>query len=176
MKSAFDHMAEFAAGWKNLSDAAFLNMLKKSKPLAGEDDIAWDEEEYWVTGLYRFLAFSREAAKRHLRNAVPLLLDRATEFDQDNLLEGLRHDFEEIFKPDWPALADICIAKAKSKRPGTRKWSLYQLTVLDDPRAAGVFKAALKDKDADIQGLAEIGIGRLKAAADKKTNPRKLKR
>jgi hypothetical protein len=163
MKSAIMHMDEFTAGWKNISDAAFLSMLKKSKPLAGEDDPAWNKESYWINGLYRFLAFSRAAAARKLKAAIPLLLDRATEFDQDNLLEGLRHDFEEIMKPDWAALADICLKAAKSRRVGTRKWSLYQLTVLDDARAFPVFKASLKDKNPDISGLARIGLDRLAA-------------
>lgn len=170
MEDAFDAIDRFRAEWKKISDARFLSLIKNFKPLADEDDPAWDEESYWVDGLYRFLAFSREAAVRKLEEAIPLLLDRATEFDQDSLLEGLRHDFEEIMAPDWSALADICLEKAKSKRAGTRKWSIYQLTVLDDARALATFKAALKDKDPDIKGLAQIGIDHLKTLKAKKRN------
>jgi hypothetical protein len=161
MKSVFDFTDEFQKEWKNLTDKQFLRLLDKFQPLAEEDDPAWEDEEYWINGLYQFWAFSVEATKRGLTEAIPLLLDRATEFDQDNLLEGLRHNFEEIMKPDWAGLADICIEKSKSKRTGTRKWSLYQLIFLDDPRAKTIFKKALKEKNQDIQGIARLGLERL---------------
>lgn len=165
MVSPFDQAEEFALAWKDLNDQAFLARLKKFQPLAEEDDPRWEKESYWINGLYKFWALAQEATRRRLAAAIPLLLDRVTEFDQDNLLESLRHMFEEIMAPDWQALADICIAKASSPRIGTRKWSLYQLAVLNDERATRVFKKALRDKNPEIKDIARLGLDRLAAAA-----------
>lgn len=164
MASVFDHEKKYTQAWRPLSDRAFLARLRRFQPLAEEDDPRWQKESYWTNGLYKFWAFAQESARRRLAAAIPLLLDRATEFDQDNLLEGLRHAFEEIMRPDWQALADICIAKAGSPRVGTRKWSLYQLAILNDERAIPVLKKALRDKNPEVRDLAQLGIDRLAAA------------
>lgn len=153
--------------WEKLSDKIFLKRLTEFKPLAEEDAPEWEDEVYWDDGLAQFIAFAEEAASRKLTAAIPLILDRATEFDQDSELEGLRHSFEEIVAPDWNSLAEICMEKSKSNRVGTRKWSLYQLAFLNDPRAKHIFKLALKDDNEDIQGIAELGLERLKVAAQK---------
>lgn len=176
MVSALDKAKEFARTWKPLSDRAFLGRLRRLQPLAEEDDARWDKESYWINGLYKFWAFAQESERRKLAEAIPLLLDRVTEFDQDNLLESLRHIFEEIMRPDWQALADICIAKAPSPRVGTRKWSLYQLAVLNDARALPVFQKALHDANQEVRDIARLGLDRLAAVAKPKPGRSSRKR
>lgn len=151
----------FQRSFRPLSDAEFLHALKEFPVLAPEDAPQWEEAEYWNDGLYQFLALAEESARRRLEAAIPLLLDRATDFDQDGDLEGLRHCFEEIMTPRWAELADICMDKARSDHAGTRKWSFYQLTVLDDMRAKTLFERALLDPHPDIQDIAQIGLERL---------------
>ena len=156
-----NQIERYKSSFHLLSDADFLQVLERFPVLAPEDSPLWDEAEYWNDGLYQFLALAEESARRRLEAAIPLLLDRTTVFDQDSDLEGLRHCFEEIMTPRWTDLADICLEKARSDRAGARKWSLYQLTVLDDVRAKGIFESALQDSEPDIRGIARIGLERL---------------
>jgi hypothetical protein len=77
------------------------------------------------------------------------------------MMRGLRHRWEGISKPDWAALADVCIELSASKRPGTRLWAIHQLMILDDPRARQVFESALRDEIDEISRTAAVGLRRL---------------
>jgi len=77
------------------------------------------------------------------------------------MMRGLRHSFERIFDPDWAALADVCMELCESRRPGTRLGAIYQLMILDDPRARQVFDRALNDAIEDVRRLAAVGLDRL---------------
>lgn len=96
-----------------------------------------------------------------MRPAVRLLLERACNGDPGEMMRGLRHACERIFNPDWAALADVCIELSVSKRPGTRQWSIYQLMILDDPRARRIFDRALHDEVVETRENAAIGLQRL---------------
>jgi hypothetical protein len=88
-------------------------------------------------------------------------LERACNGDPGEMMRGLRHASERIFDPDWAALADVCIELSVSKRPGTRLWAIYQLMILDDPRARQVFDSASHDEISEIRRIAAIGLQRL---------------
>src|SRR5215831_9977162 len=135
--------------------------IEQLPPLADEVDPAWDDETYWSGFACRYVALSDVAAKRHLRLAVRLLLERACNGDPGEVMRGLRHAFERIFNPDWAALADVCIELSASKRPGTRLWAIQQLMILDDPRARQVFERALHDEIEQVRWRAAAGLKRL---------------
>jgi hypothetical protein len=76
-------------------------------------------------------------------------------------MRGLRHPLEAIFNPDWSALVDEYLAVARGDRLGTRMWAIAGLAVVDDPRAAPVFEASVREDPADINSFAKIGLERL---------------
>jgi hypothetical protein len=143
------------------SDADVIAEIGQLPPLADEDDPVWDDETYWSDFAARYVALSRVAAERQLRPAVRLLLERACNGDPGEMMRGLRHASERIFKPDWSALADVCIELSVSKRPGTRLWAIDQLMILIDPRARQVFDSALHDEIGEIRWRAAMGLQRL---------------
>jgi len=146
------------ASW---SDADVIAEIEQLPPLADEDDPIWNDASYWSDFACRYVALSDVAAERQLRPAVRLLLERACNGDPGEMMRGLRHALERIFKPDWVALADVCIELSASKRPGTRLWAIDQLMILDDPRARQVFDRALHDEIGEIREIAGIGLQRL---------------
>jgi hypothetical protein len=129
-------------------------------PLADEHDPVWNDETY-CDFADRYVALSLVAADRKSRPAVRLLLERACNGDPGEIMRGLRHAFERIFKPDWAALAEVCIELSTSRRPGTRLWAIDQLKALDDPRARRVFESALRDEVGEIRRIAAAGLQRL---------------
>jgi hypothetical protein len=143
------------------SDADVLAEIEQLPPLADEADPVWNDETYWTNFAYRYVALSDVSAERRLRPAVRLLLERACDGDPGEMMRGLRHAWEHIFNPDWVALADVCIALSASRRPGTRRWAIDQLMILDDPRARPVFANALHEAVAEIRDIAVIGLERL---------------
>ena len=146
------------ASW---SVADVIAEIEQLPPLADEGDPAWDDEGYWSDFAYRYVALSDVAAERQLRPAVRLLLERACNGDPGEMMRGLRHAWERIFNPDWAALADVCMELSASKRPGTRRWAIHQLMILDDPRARHVFDNALHDEIGEIRRIAASGLQRL---------------
>lgn len=146
------------------SDDDILAEMERIPPLADEGDAAWDDPTYWSDFAYRYVALSDVAAKRKLRPAVRLLLERACNGDPSEMMRGMRHSFEAIFAPDWKALADVCMELCASKRAGTRVWATHQLMILDDPRAKPVFERALDDDNTEVRSAAAAGLERLARA------------
>ena len=130
-------------------------------PLADETDARGDAEEYCHAAAYPFLAAAEVAAKRRLRPAVRLLLERACYGDPGEIMRGLRCAFEEIFKPDWTSLADEYLALARAERLGTRLWAIDSLIAVNDARAVPVFEESVRDDPHGIRCRAEIGLQRL---------------
>jgi hypothetical protein len=149
------------ASW---SDAAVIAEIEQLPALADESDPVWDDESYWREFAYLFVALSDVVAERRLRPGVRLLLERACNGDPGEMMRGLRHRWEQVFNPDWGALADVCMELCQSKRAGTRLWALDQLMILDDPRARPIFELALKDEVEDARSLGQMGLARLKVA------------
>jgi hypothetical protein len=161
MESPVDIINRVAAELRPLVDAEFLAQLQALPPLADEDDPAWNSEDYWERVAYPFLAFADVAAERKLRSAVRPLLERACYGDPGEIMRGLRHPLEAIFNPDWSGLADEYLAVARGGRLGTRMWAIAGLAVVDDPRAAPIYEASVRDDPADISSYAKIGLKRL---------------
>ena len=150
-----------AAAYDAAPDDEVLASIVALPPLADETDARWDSDEYWHTAAYPFLAAVDVAAKRRLRPAVRLLLERACYGDPGESMRGLRHAFEEIFEPDWTSLADEYLALARAERLGTRLWAIDSLIVVDDARAVPVFEESVRDDPREIRWRAEIGLQRL---------------
>ncbi|HEX6738475.1 MAG TPA: hypothetical protein VF310_09395 [Vicinamibacteria bacterium] len=155
-----DEIARLVQGWEGRSDGEVLEGLRGLAPLADEGDPCWTRE-YWSQVAYPYVALGDVAARRRLRAAIRLLLDRACFGDPGEIMRGLRHSLEAIVDPDWEALVEDCLAAARSARRGTRLWALDTLAMLDDPRARPVFEAALGDPASLIREVAEIGLERL---------------
>ena len=146
---------------KGCSDADILTELEALPPLSDEDDPCWDTEKYWVEVAYPYIALGDLIAERKLREAVPMLLDRACFGDPGEIMRGLRNGLEAAVEGDWNYLADICISAARSERLGTRLWAIDELAVLDDPRSRSIFEDAIRTGPAEIRSLAQIGLERL---------------
>jgi hypothetical protein len=160
-KEPQDVIRDLAAERATCSDDEVLAELERLPPLADEGDAVWDEPTYWREVAYRYLALTDVVAKRKLRPAVRLLLERACNGDPGEMMRGMRHSFEAIFAPDWSALADVCMELCESQRVGTRMWATEQLMILDDPRAKPVFERALIDDNAEVRNAAAAGLERL---------------
>ena len=74
-----------------LSDQAILQELASLTPLKDEDDPAWNDDRYWNSEAYRFLALANESYRRRLFPAIRMLLDRACFGDPGEIMRGLRH-------------------------------------------------------------------------------------
>jgi hypothetical protein len=157
-------IADLAASFQARSDAEVLAAIDALPPLLDETDSQWDSDEYWVSVAYPYLALADVAAQRRLLDAIRPLLDRACYGDPGEIMRGLRCSFEAIVKPDWSALADICLAAARSSRPGTRLWAIDELTVLEDQRARPIFEEAARDGSQWFRDVGEMGLRRLAAA------------
>jgi hypothetical protein len=143
------------------SDQAIIDELVALPPLADEADPNWNDDAYWTRVAYPYLALVEVAAQRRLRTAIRPLLDRACFGDPGEIMRGLRHALEAIVKPDWSALADICIAAIASERPGTVLWAVDQLRVLEDERARPVLLELVRSKHDEIASTAQSAIERL---------------
>jgi hypothetical protein len=161
MESPIDTIQRVARQLRPLSDVEFLTRLQALPALSDEDDPAWSSEDYWQRVAYPYLAFADVAAERKLRQAVRPLLERACYGDPGEIMRGLRHPLEAIFNPDWTALADEYLAIARGERLGTRMWAIAGLAVVDDPRAAPIFEASVREDPADISSYAQFGLKRL---------------
>jgi hypothetical protein len=150
-----------AAAYDAAPDDQVLASIAALAPLADESNSRWQTDEYWRTVAYPFLALADVAAKRRLRAAVRLLLERACYGDPGEIMRGLRHTFEAIYNPDWTSLADEYLPLARAERLGTRLWAIDSLIVIDDPRAVPVFEASVRDDPEEIRWRAEIGLKRV---------------
>lgn len=144
------------------SDQAILDELVALPPLADEADPCWLDDAYWMRVAYPYVALADLAAARRLRAAIRPLLDRACFGDPGEIMRGLRHALEAIAKPDWIALADICIAAIASDRPGTVLWAVDQLRVLADERARPVLLELVGSTHDEIASTARIALERLR--------------
>jgi hypothetical protein len=149
------------AEWESATDEEVLAGIRVLPPLADEEDECWNTDNYYVSALFPFLAFAGVAAKRRLRPAVRLLLERASYGDPGETMRGMRHSFEAIFNPDWESLGDEYLALARSERLGTRLWAIDCLVVLDDSRAVPVFELSVDEDPEEIRHLAEMGLKRI---------------
>jgi hypothetical protein len=161
MRNPNDVIDGIAAEFSSSSDLEVLAALTELPPLADENDECWRTEDYWERIAYRYLALADVASERRLRPAIPLLLDRACYGDPGETMRGLRHRLEAIVDPDWTALADYCLAAARSDRPGTRLWAIDQLMLIEDPRAEPVFQHAIQSESPEIVWIAKLGLERL---------------
>jgi hypothetical protein len=143
------------------TDDEVLDALFESEPLPDESDPRWKDEALWFTVAYPFLGLAEVARLRKLRPAVRLILERASYGDPGETMRGLRHVFEGIYGPEWNLLAAEYLALARAERLGTRMWAIAGLMILDDPRAAPVFEASLREDPKDVSIFARIGLERL---------------
>ncbi len=146
-------IARLVADRAKRTDQELLSELKAFKPLPPELSDAWSSDATWAKAQL-FVALGDLAAKRKLRAAAPLLLERASLGDPGEMMRGLRHSLEKIFKPDWPALTQVCITQLESGPAGARLWALDQLGVLRDPKSLEAILARLTDEQAEVREFA----------------------
>ena len=103
-----DEMDEMIRSREAWSDATVLDELLALEPLPDEDTFyaANSSDEVWSRANL-FHALAQICAKRKLRPAAPLLLERASDGDPGEMMRVLRHSLEAIFNPDWAALARV---------------------------------------------------------------------
>jgi len=129
---------------RDWSDEAVLEALTNLAVLPDESDAQWRDMQTWHQAEL-FVAFGKLAAERHLKPAIPLLLERACYGDPGEVMRGLRHSLEESVQGDWTALGDICEQAAKSVLPGSRLWAIRELGVLRDANFLQTVIDALQD-------------------------------
>ena len=152
-KKPAEVIARLVADRAKRTDQELLSELKALKPLPPELSDAWSSDATWAKA-HLFVALADLAAKRKLRAAAPLLLERASLGDPGEMMRGLRHSLEKIFKPDWPALTQVCITQLQSGPAGARLWALDQLGVLRDPKSLEAILARLTDEQAEVREFA----------------------
>jgi hypothetical protein len=156
-------IARLAAERSTRSDRELLAELRALAPLPDEADPAWEDPATWDrANLYHALA--GVARERRLRPAAALLLERASHGDPGEMMRGLRHHLEGIFRPDARALSRLCRRLARAERPGTRMWAVAELGVLRAPATLGVLLAGLRDPEALVRREACMATPMLCAA------------
>ncbi len=153
---------EMAAAHAESTDAQILAELAAIPQLADEPDPCWNEDGYWRRVAYPYLALWNVAAERRLRDAVPLILDRACFGDPGEIMRNLCHAVEAIVKPDWSALTAPCVAALASPRPGTRFWAAFELGRLRDPTAIPALERAAQDAVPDVREEVESALERMR--------------
>lgn len=139
-----DELMRVREAW---SDAAVLADLVALEPLPREELFYADDADSPVAWARAnlFVALGGVCAKRKLRRAANLLLERASDGDPGEMMRGLRHTLEAIFDPDWQDLARLCIECMRSERAGTRMWAADELGILREPVGLPAVLAALDD-------------------------------
>lgn len=149
---------EMAEARRALSDESILAELSTIPPLEDEDNPCWDTPEYWHRAAYPYLALCSVAAERRLRNAIPLMLERACYGDPGEIMRGLCHSLEAIVRPNYGELSEPCLAAARSPSPGARLWAIFQLMRLREAQALPIFEEALRDSAARVRDEAENAL------------------
>lgn len=150
-------IAQFKTERRALSDSALLRELERLPVLPPEDSDDWQAESQWHTA-YRFVALADLAAERHLRLAIPLLLERSCCGDPGEMMRGLRHSLEAIVAPDYDALTPYCIAAAASLQAGARMWAIDELGVLRHRSALPTLLGALSDSVTEVRRAACLSL------------------
>jgi hypothetical protein len=151
MRKPYQIIGDLAAARAGLSDAEVLAELTAIPPLADESDPCWEDDGYWHSVAYPYLALWDVVAERQLRAAVPLILDRACFGDPGEIMRSLCHAVEAIVKPDWSELTAPCVAALASPRPGTRLWAAFELGRLRDPTAVPALVRAAQDAVPEVR-------------------------
>jgi hypothetical protein len=163
---------------RRLSDKKVLAELAAIPPLADEDDPCWASEAYWHQVAYPYLALWSIAAERHLKAAIPRMLERACYGDPGEIMRNLCHFLEGIVEPNYGELSGPCLAAAQSPRAGTRLWAIFQLMRLREPRAIPILEQALEDPAERVRSEAKgaLEVIRDHIAQDEKPPPTEAKK
>lgn len=157
-REPYQVIRDLAAGYAAQTDAELLDELARIPPLADEDDPCWNDDAYWDSVAYPYLALWEIAARRRLRATIPLILDRACYGDPGEIMRGLCHALEAIVRPEFSALTEPCIAALASRRAGTRMWAAFELVRLRDPAALPALEQATRDEVPDVRNCAAKAI------------------
>jgi hypothetical protein len=154
-------LMEARAAW---TDAEILAEFEALAPL--DESTAVSEDAFWQHATM-YLALTEICAVRQLKPGARLILEKAEFGDPGSIMRGIRHALERIYNPDWAGLAQVCIAAFKTGRPGTQRWAMSELRILEQPFARPVFEDVLQRRDVEYVSDAEQGIAQLDVMAEK---------
>jgi hypothetical protein len=149
---------------KSRSDDEILMELKALPVLPDEDVLIKSNDIQDWRNIYLFLVLANQAAARHLRPAISLLLERASYGDPGETMRDLRHSLEAIVKPDWDVLAKACMEATTFPQRGARLWPVRELGVLRDERARTSLVKALDDSADEVRLAAQSSLKMLDKA------------
>lgn len=162
-KMPYEIIDELAIKYDKLSDAEVLDKLRAIPPIPDEDDAAWNQS-LWDNAVYPYLALWQVVAVRRMRDAIPLILDRACFGDPGETMRNMCHALEAIVNPNWSELTPPCIAALKSQRAGTRLWAARQLGRLRDADALPALESAAADPEPRVREWVQAALEHTKAA------------
>jgi hypothetical protein len=146
-------IAKMKADRATWSPEQILHDLEALPPLPDEYDPQWQEDDAWQSA-YKLIALSDLVAEHRLADGVGLVLDRMAHGDPGETMRGMRHALEAAVKPEWWRLAEICLSRCSSPRPGTRYWAVDELGVIRDPAAVPALVELLEDPEPEIAVVA----------------------
>jgi hypothetical protein len=146
------------------SDAEILKEFEALAPL--DERTAASEDAFWDQATM-YLALTEMCAVRKLKPGARLILEKAEFGDPGSIMRGIRHSLERIYDPDWAGLAQVCVDAFKTGRPGTQRWAISELAILEQPFARPVFEDILQRDDIEYVTDAIRGIARLDNVAEK---------
>jgi hypothetical protein len=100
--------------------------LKAMPVLPDADDVLWEHEKTWEQ-LDLYTALARVSGMKRLKEAIPLLLERACYGDPGERMRVLYPQLESAGNGDWNFLGNACCKAAKSHNSGARLWAIAQL-------------------------------------------------
>jgi hypothetical protein len=154
-------LMEARAAW---TDAEILAEFEALAPL--DESSAPSEDAFWQHATM-YLALTEICAVRQLKPGARLILEKAEFGDPGSIMRGIRHALERIYNPDWAGLAQVCIDAFNTGRPGTQRWAMSELRILEQPFARVVFEDVMQRRDVEFVSDAEQGIARLDVMIEK---------
>lgn len=163
----YEHYQSLAEQFRTLNDQALIEMLSALPVLPDEDDLIWNEDAIWIEHANIYSALLDVASERKLIETIPLFLERACYGDPHEMMRSIRHSFEQMVKPDWDVLSQICLKLLAQNPPaGARLWTITQLSILEESSTLDPVFQALTDPAPLVR---EAAIAWLWRIAD--TNP-----
>lgn len=146
-------IAKLKADRATWSPEQILDDLEALPPLPDEYDPQWQEDDAWQAA-YKLIALSDLVGEHRLADGVGLVLDRMSHGDPGETMRGMRHSLEAAVKPEWWRLAEICLSRCNSPRPGTRYWAVDELGVIRDPASVPALVELLDDPESGVAVVA----------------------
>ena len=150
---------------RDRTDDALVAELRALEKLPPERTPPWDDEENdaWARA-YLLVALTGLIAERGLVDAVPDVLAKMCLGDPGEMMRGMRHDIEALFRENPARHAQVLRDASRSDHDGARYWAFEWLPMIAGDDCIEELFVALDDRCDDVAANACAGLVRLAAS------------